>query len=98
MRMDDKFTQVTLSNVVCNGVSIPAPGSRITFTGMEQCGIEFDADHRGYAIIHTARPMRRAAEPVELLVTTVEPTSMLGWMGVSITCSYYMPIDKTLYK
>jgi len=91
-RMDDLRTDVTLSNIVCaNGVEMPSPGSTIIFTGREQCGIEFDADHRGYAIIHTARPMTRPSEPKEMIVTTVAPTNLLGWKGIEITAKYTLP-------
>jgi len=90
--MDDIRTDVTLSNIVCaNGVKMPSPGSTIIYTGREQCGIEFDADHRGYAIIHTARPMTRPAKPVEMTITSVGATNLLGWNGIEITAKYTVP-------
>lgn len=97
--MDDLRTTVSLSNVViANGVSLPAPGNTIVYTGLEQCGIEFDADHRGYAIIHTARPMRRPAKPVELTVTEIKATNLLGWRGLEVTAKYTLPTQGYIVK
>ncbi len=88
MRMDDKVTTVTLSNVIINGVNVPPEGSTLTYTGLETIGMQFDCDHRGYAILHTARPIFQQAKPVQLKVDTITYGTLMGWPSAEIVAKY----------
>jgi hypothetical protein len=55
--MDDKVTVLTIKGYQKHENPLPAVGENITRKYQERIGTLFDCDARGYAIIHTARPM-----------------------------------------
>lgn len=68
MRQDDRHTEVTISWVVRPGYEPPAEGETITYIGQKQIGWKYDHDHRGYAIIHTAKPIEVQDDPRQYTV------------------------------
>lgn len=56
-RLDDKVSVLTITGYQKHENPLPMVGSTITRKYQERIGTAFDVDERGYAIIHTARPL-----------------------------------------
>lgn len=84
-REDDIRTEVTIRAITREGTTMPNAGDTITYTGLKQVGWKYDHDQRGYAILHTARPLEVKDEPRQYKVASVKPGLYHGgFKGITI--------------
>ena len=86
--MADTVTTLTITGYQKEGNKLPEVGDVIKRKYQERIGTCFDHDERGYAIIHTDRPMTGPIMISECQVQSVEIRDagilMNGYMGVSL--------------
>ena len=86
--MDDEVSVLTITGYQKNENKLPEIGSTIKRRYQERIGTCFDHDERGYAIIHTDRPMTGPLMVSECQVQSVEESDagilMNGYRAVTL--------------
>jgi hypothetical protein len=86
--MDDTVTTLTITGYQKEGNKLPEVGDVIKRKYQERIGTCFDHDERGYAIIHTDRPMTGPIMVSECQIQSVEETDagilMNGYRSVTL--------------
>ena len=72
LRMDDRVTTLTVTAYQNADSKLPEPSDVINYKHRKTIGITYEADARGYALIHTARPMLGQELVSECKVNSVE--------------------------
>jgi hypothetical protein len=88
--MDDRVTTLTVTAYQNADSKLPEPADVINYKHRKTIGIAYETDARGYALIHTARPML-----VQELVSECKVNSVEEYMPGPFACGYRQVTIKT---
>jgi len=91
--MDDRVTTLTVTAYQNADSKLPEPADVINYKHRKTIGITYEADARGYALIHTARPMLgqdHTARPMlgQELISECKVNSVEEYMPGPFACGY----------
>jgi len=88
--MDDRVTTLTVTAYQNADSKLPEPADVINYKHRKTIGITYEADARGYALIHTDRPMLGQELVSECKVNSVEE-----YMSGPFACGFRQVTIKT---